>query len=261
MSFATELFEEKEKPVRGLFVLDEMKRCSKCEDEFPKTIEYFKNDKNTKDGLYGQCRDCVSKRSKAYREKNNDHIVVYNHQYRKDNKDKRSEYQRKYREENRESYLGKSKLYRIANRDSRNSYNKNYILQNKEYWAEWHKRYRRENSESSNIKCQRYRAKKRNLPHTLTSDQWVNAKLYFDNKCSFCDKEVKLTKEHLAPVDNGGEFTRQNIIPSCKSCNSSKRNSEWKTWFRRQPTYSIEKEQKILDYLGYKNNKQQLALF
>lgn len=51
-----------------------------------------------------------------------------------------------------------------------------------------------------------------------------------------------------------------NLVPACKSCNSQKRDSDPVKWFSRQPTYSQEKLERILEVLGV-SEAVQLDLF
>ena len=118
------------------------------------------------------------------------------------------------------------------------------------------------------INTQKYRAKKRELPHTFTKEQWSNAKTYFKNKCAFCggvwyNKKGKIEyhQEHFVALSRNGEYTKNNIIPACGACNSSKLNHDFFEWYPKQPFYSIFREKKILNYLGYKADKtQQISL-
>lgn len=53
-------------------------------------------------------------------------------------------------------------------------------------------------------------------------------------KCFHCKRTLpkdKITIDHLVPLTRGGKHAPGNLVPSCKSCNSSKGNklvSEWK---------------------------------
>ncbi len=38
----------------------------------------------------------------------------------------------------------------------------------------------------------------------------------------------------MLPIANGGRYTLSNVVPSCPSCNASKRNAEVTTWMRRK---------------------------
>ncbi len=72
----------------------------------------------------------------------------------------------------------------------------------------------------------------------------------------------RLEQEHFVPISSNGPYTANNIIPACKSCNSSKRDSDFFSWYPKQPFYSKRREAKILRYLNYDNDgKQQASIF
>ena len=89
---------------------------------------------------------------------------------------------------------------------------------------------------------------------TLTEGDWEFAVTYFNDRCCYCGEEKDLTRDHLIPLDSGGEFHRNNIVPCCQSCNSSKKNNEFETWFKKQKFYSEYKVKKILDYIIFIEN-------
>lgn len=51
-----------------------MKLCTSCNSE--KELDNYQKDKHKPDGLYGTCRDCVSLKSRKYREDNKDNLKV-----------------------------------------------------------------------------------------------------------------------------------------------------------------------------------------
>lgn len=72
----------------------ELKECSKC--RLWMRLDQFSKDKNTRDKLRSQCKDC----QKLYREKNKEKIAVRDKQYYKNNKEKMKKYTKKYSKEN-----------------------------------------------------------------------------------------------------------------------------------------------------------------
>lgn len=88
-----------------------------------------------------------------------------------------------------------------------------------------------------------------NLKCTLTTEEWNQTLSDFDNRCAFCDKAgVALHQEHFIPLTKGGEYTKNNIIPSCKSCNSSKSNKQPLDWLVKKE-HGLSIFAKIVNYL------------
>lgn len=85
----------------------------------------------------------------------------------------------------------------------------------------------------------------------LTEDQWELAKAYFNHTCAYCGKKTNLTKDHLDPLANGGKLINQNTIPACSSCNSSKKDNQWLSWFQKQKFYDKDRAKKIADYISF----------
>ena len=89
---------------------------------------------------------------------------------------------------------------------------------------------------------------------TLTLNEWRAALIYFKGNCAYCGytpfkRKERLTKEHVVPMSEGGTITKENIIPACNRCNSSKSNHNMYTWFVRQSFFSEERLSKILKYI------------
>lgn len=85
----------------------------------------------------------------------------------------------------------------------------------------------------------------------LTQEEWEIALAYFNFHCAYCGQEDEMTKDHLDPLKNGGELTFTNVVPACRSCNSSKKDHNWLSWFQSQPFYDKGKAKKITDYINF----------
>lgn len=127
---------------------------------------------------------------------------------------------------------------------------------NRWYFKQWNQ----DHPEGRIIVRQRRIARKRALPATLTKAQWDAVKAVFDGKCCYCGRDGPLHQDHYIPVSKGGEYTHNNIVPACQSCNCSKGNKDAVQWFREQLFYTLKQERMILKYLHYKNNIQQLRI-
>lgn len=208
-----------------------------------------------------------------YRIGNKERTKEYNKQYRKLNADKCSRlekrwyrenrehaicYSKRYYHENKDYYAKHAKRYREENKEHLKEYKNQWIEENPNYHSEWGKN----NRDATRTYSQKRRAIKRMLPHTLTIKQWEQIKSDFEYECAYCGEKLALTQEHFVPLSKGGEYTHNNIIPSCGSCNSSKGNKDFFKWYPQQETYSKKRENKILEYLNYQDEGiQQLALY
>jgi hypothetical protein len=89
---------------------------------------------------------------------------------------------------------------------------------------------------------------------SLTDSEWEKTVNHFDNQCAYCGKRKKLTFEHFVPFSKGGSFGKENIIPACNTCNSSKNDMDYYTWYRNQSFYDETREQRVMKYLRQVNN-------
>jgi len=247
------------------------KICPSCKIELPLTNEYFYSDKYKKSGFASQCKICVCKHHQDIKDK----IKIWSKQYYIDNKERINKRNQEYRNSHLEQHKIKVKQYCEKNRETRNEKNRQYRLLNKDKIQAKGRLYYEKNKERINainrqwgkenrvvkaVSTQRYRAKSKSILSTLTKDQWEYIKLQFDNKCAYCGKKAILSQDHFIPQNNYGEHTHNNIIPSCKSCNSSKSIGSFFEWYPKYKYYSKTRERKILKFLGYKDGVQQLEL-
>jgi len=206
----------------------ETKTCTKCKKEL--TLDNFRKCKLGKNGLDSACKECENERIKEYRKTHQIETKEYNKRYRIDNLEKKKEI------------------------------NKNYRKNNVEKVKETNRNYRKNNLERGRITENNRRARKKLLAHTLTITQWENVKNKFNNRCCYCGRKLPLAQEHFLALSNLGEYTLNNIVPSCQSCNSSKGNKDYFVWYKDYEYYNRQRETYLLKYLHYnKQNNQQLA--
>jgi len=224
------------------------------------TSEYFVKKLSCKNGIERTCRNCRKKQRKEYNEIFKDEIAVKCRKYYENNKERIAQRNKQYKALNIARVAEWKRRHHEANNEQIAEYHKIYYLNHKDEIAERVKRYNALNRDKRSIWEHKRAATKRRLPSTLTNDQWEDIKLYFDNKCAYCGDEKTLTKEHFLAINNGGEFTKDNIIPSCLSCNCSKQDKLFRDWYPSFKYYSENREAKILNYLNYKQGVQQLSI-
>ncbi|GJF17285.1 hypothetical protein NGTWS1803_34680 [Mycolicibacterium cyprinidarum] len=70
--------------------------------------------------------------------------------------------------------------------------------------------------------------------HDLTDSQWVALQSAWGG-CAYCRAiGTALQKDCVLAISRGGQYTLANVVPSCRSCNASKCNSEVTSWMRRK---------------------------
>lgn len=91
--------------------------------------------------------------------------------------------------------------------------------------------------------------------HDISNKQWVSCKEFFYYKCVFCGMTEKEHKEifneqlHMEHAINDGSNEIDNCIPSCKSCNSSKKKEDWIHWYTPDnPRFTQERYNKIIQW-------------
>jgi len=94
-----------------------------------------------------------------------------------------------------------------------------------------HKRWADKNPEWYRNKEQRRDAMSASLPATLTQAEWQAILRRYRHTCAYCGtRSGPLAQEHVLPLSRGGPYTKENIIPACKQCNSSKGNRTVGEW-------------------------------
>jgi 5-methylcytosine-specific restriction endonuclease McrA len=72
------------------------------------------------------------------------------------------------------------------------------------------------------------------VEHDLDDEQWRALELAWGG-CAYCGKPgTPLQRDCVLPLSRGGRYTLANIVPACRSCNTSKCNAEVTTWMRRK---------------------------
>jgi 5-methylcytosine-specific restriction endonuclease McrA len=66
--------------------------------------------------------------------------------------------------------------------------------------------------------------------------------------CHYCGQKVphqELTMDHLVPLSRGGRSTKENLVPSCKECNTRKKTMlplEWEEYLLKTSVLSSQEK-------------------
>jgi 5-methylcytosine-specific restriction enzyme A len=75
----------------------------------------------------------------------------------------------------------------------------------------------------------------RSKARALRKSRWWQQKTS-SGTCWYCGQKVgyhNLTMDHVIPLSRGGRSTKDNLVPSCKECNTKKKSSlpvEWEEY-------------------------------
>jgi 5-methylcytosine-specific restriction endonuclease McrA len=87
---------------------------------------------------------------------------------------------------------------------------------------------------------------------TYDLHDWKDAMIHFKGCCAYCGvkqtRKIKLTRDHVIPVTKVGPTRRNNIVPACSRCNSSKSNTELTEWYMKRKFYSPERLELVLKW-------------
>lgn len=220
------------------------KRCTKCGQELAATTQNFYAKKDGKYGIRAICIACTLAHETLRRQtpERQDYVK----QYRIDHRRSHIEYMKDYNAilENKERK--KESTRKSHNKPEVKARQKKYLYgyyRMPEYKARERERnkvrrpqlriYQREYKRlHGSVFHQRRKALENSLPNTLTRADWQYCCQWFNNKCAICDCNDKLTIDHWIPITNPecpGNIPA-NVIPLCKSCNSSKNDTPAYQW-------------------------------
>jgi len=189
-----------------------LKTCTKCGKTKDVSEFYHQNGKPVAD-----CKECRKRYVTEWLKRN-------------------PERQRQHRLKRNVSERGRAAFKRVNNRRYKEGYMREYAKNNKE-------------------KFEQYIEKRKHKKHTLTKHEWIACKHYFNNACAYCGMSEQLAIEHYGQrlhkehVDHDGANDLSNCIPACRSCNSSKWESELTSWYPSKPFFSTERYELILTWL------------
>lgn len=206
---------DKDKPMAKVSkIVDGKKCCNKCSREFPATKEFFFKDAKGVGGLSSKCKECWGGKNRI-KKMNTVLECPEGHKYCTKCKELKTHdefYKTKQCKDGFESHCKKC----TSNR--KNTYRREKMLELK-------------------------------TENNLSAKDWRECKEHFDHKCCYCGNSEELQQEHFIAMSNGGAYTKSNILPACGKCNNSKHSNDFFDWYKKQPFYLQEREEKILNYI------------
>lgn len=209
-----------------------LKRCAKCGEEKPATIEYFYKDKKSPSGFASRCITCKLEYARAYRESRKDALAAW----QRDRRERDPETIRRLAREYRARVKEKARLWqrkrRETHREDVRQQNRASYARHKEHYAAYNKMYRRQNRDIVNAAASRHKARKLAAEGNHTGDDIKRQYEQQRGKCYYCGKKVgkNYHVDHVVPLSRGGSNGPDNLVIACPSCNISKRDKlphEW----------------------------------
>jgi 5-methylcytosine-specific restriction endonuclease McrA len=159
-------------------------------------------------------------------EKHREQSRERNRRWRANNPERKKEICARYREKARELERARSRIRR-----------KKSYWENPEKYRAAARKYSAQNRAKVALGQQKRRAILYGCRRTLTRAEWIGILDQFGWRCAYCLCWLdKPTIDHVEPLSKGGDHAADNIVPACRSCNSSKHNHSlllW-LWFKRE---------------------------
>ena len=212
------------------------KICSKC--AILKTLDEFGKNKTHKDGHASACLSCEREVKRVWYYANSEKSKASNKRWAAANLEKSRAIKRKWRRNNLEQGRKWIAAWRAADPErSRAKRRKDYAAhpeterasaiarraKNPKKANAQNKIWRKNNPKKVAALKQRRKAAEAGVPiNDLTNAQFEEIKAAQKQRCAYCGKRRKLTREHVIAVINKGSNTVPNVVAACRSCNSQK---------------------------------------
>jgi 5-methylcytosine-specific restriction endonuclease McrA len=207
------------------------KFCHKCQRELPLS-SYYKG-VDTKLGVKAVCIECIKKYNKGYVKTANGKELVKGWQknYRQSEHGattiktwRRSERGKASDKKYGQSSKGKEKAKKYRQSEKAKERQRRYLREGR--YRQHAKEYRQSEKGKALVAIMNHkrRATIKNLPATLTAEEWEQIQKHYKYRCVYCGEKKKLTRDHIIPLSKNGPLTKENVIPACINCNSRKYN-------------------------------------
>jgi 5-methylcytosine-specific restriction endonuclease McrA len=191
--------------------MEQSKACSRCKQILP--YEAFNKKASTPTGYNSACRECANAMKRDMSPKQRERKNAKN---------------RKYRAENREAVKLTNRKQYLNKREERIAAAILWIENNRELHSLYQRRNAHKHRERNAGYARARRAKlKLNGTYAISLQEVRNL---ISKPCFYCGKIGKSTIDHVIPIELGGVDGIGNLVPACKSCNSSKSDLTIMQW-------------------------------
>ena len=193
--------------------------------------EHPERSAETKKRWAQQNPDKVRESNKRWKQNNREKVRKTARNYRCNHPDKFSHAQKNWKERNRDKVREYGREWKRNNPDNTLASSRRWTHLNREKTRQNSRKWKHENPQK--VFDQSVRRRMQIGDAQISKDEWLHIMGMFDWRCFYCDDV--LTKEnrsidHIVPLSRGGKHRVSNLLPCCRSCNSSKNDKLGFDW-------------------------------
>jgi 5-methylcytosine-specific restriction endonuclease McrA len=177
---------------------------------------------------------------RRYEEEHRTAKRLYHQIRRQQHKTEYDAYYHTYYEAHKTEILAKGKEYRQTHRDELRVGHHQYYLSHLDALKAYDKQLSLERPEIHRLASSRRRALIVEAEGTFTLEEFTKLCTTFSFCCVYCGQPKPLGPDHVIPLARGGSNSIDNIVPACRSCNSSKGVKTFSEYIAYLETLSLE---------------------
>lgn len=202
------------------------KVCRVCNQELPKTREYFSiHIKPSGTVVFDYCcKHCAAAIKRQKRRENPEHEREIERQRHERDREKRNAAMRESHHKHRDDRNAKMRQTRIVKGEQYKAAKRMKHALNPEKNRQEQKRWREKNPDKCRVLDRNKCAKRRNIDGRHTLQDETNQLEKQGNRCYWCSKLLQSDAQvdHVVPLTRGGTNWPHNIVIACAFCNNSK---------------------------------------
>jgi hypothetical protein len=224
-----------------------MKRCTKCQRSFPKSLGFFGPTTQNKSGLLARCRECMKAYYSAWSSKNPAKHSANSRRYYYKNLERaraqRKHYAQRRRVQHKATILRRQRERRHANIEQTRAEARVYRQEHPEIFRRAQQRWEQNHPDNQAVRKQRRRVRTQHLTATVTAQDWQFCLRYWHFACAVCGSQKgflwTLAMDHWIPISSPQcpGTTPDNIIVLCHGiggCNNSKHDKNPQLWLEHK---------------------------